>query len=152
MPTPFFYELPGSKHISSWWQGIRVNKLAWIQHCISVCSGLQLCRDQVRTWYPALWRNNIRRFLKTAPSISICKLCLSRIMEEGMCIKNARIITYQANGTPRFPPVFSPPSSPFLIEGVLGSKNLFSEIYPLLTENIPAHADIINVGLDTANV
>ena len=106
MPTPFFYELPGSKHISSWWQGIRVNKLAWIQHCISVCSGLQLCRDQVRTWYPALWRNNIRRFLKTAPSISICKLCLSRIMEEGMCIKSARIITYQANGTPRFPPVF----------------------------------------------
>ena len=26
-----------------------------------------------------------------------------------------------------FPPVFFPPSRPFLIEGVLGSKNLFSE-------------------------
>ena len=28
-----------------------------------------------------------------------------------------------------FPPVFFSPSSPFLIEGVLGSKNLFSESY-----------------------
>ena len=139
----------------SWWTKPKIYIIYFWKPCILCLTGRQpsfpfftmtalivwiiVCRRNIQTW--------IKRFLESSLNALWILLILSLIPAPRATSKLAQVFGVPAVGVwavdcwqwrsghffhPSFPFLFFPlfffpPSQPFLIEGVLGSKNLFSE-------------------------